>query len=87
MYSAKRIWHDLEPVKRALNNSGICWKVVGEVVAWNSHSRTARTFVSQWSKSDSHWPLLMAGRYDRGGGSYVGWNGYNVAAYYVLDLC
>jgi uncharacterized protein YkwD len=87
MAEAGRIWHDLRPVVRALNAAGICWRNVGEVVAWNNYSASAGAFVAQWKASPPHWDLLMGTRYDRGGGSWIIRNGRNYAALYVVDTC
>lgn len=84
---AGRIWHDLRPVVRALEAAGVCWRNVGEVVAWNTYSGSARAFVDQWRRSESHWDLLMGRRYDRGGGSWVNRDGRHYATFYVLDTC
>jgi uncharacterized protein YkwD len=82
-----RIWHDLRPVIRALSLAGVCWRNVGEVIAWNNYSGSARAFVDQWRRSPPHWDLLMARRYDRGGGSWVNYYGRHYAVMYVLDTC
>jgi len=87
MVAAHKIWHNLDPVVTALTRAGICWRNVGEVVAWNNYSITASAFVRQWRRSSEHWSLLTAVRYDRGGGFFMGSPGFNVATYYVLDLC
>lgn len=89
MAASRRIFHtDLSRVARMLNERGICWRWVGEVIAWNNYERSAREFVRQWRVQGptSHWPILMAPRADWGGGYYASvWQ--NVAVYYVIDRC
>jgi uncharacterized protein YkwD len=84
MAAQRRIWHDLRPVIRALASSGICWRSVGEVTAWNTYS--VRAFVDQWHRSAAHWHLLM-GPYDTAGGSWTTSDGRHYAVMYVVDRC
>jgi len=89
MAYAGRAWHDLRPVVRALTAAGICWRNVGEVTASTTRIASAKTFMYLWRTlgAETHWPILLATRYDRGGGSWKTVNGRSFAAYYVLDLC
>ena len=87
MGRAGSLWHDLGPVKRALARAGVCWVNVGEVLAWNSHSGSGTGFMAQWAASPSHWSLLTATRFGRGGGSWSRQDGRNWAVYYVVDTC
>lgn len=86
MAHAKHLWHDLRPVMRALISAGICWHMVGEVLAWNNYSGVATAFVTAWRGSPSHWSILMDRRFDRGGGGWQNRDGH-WAVYYVLDTC
>lgn len=87
MARAGRIWHDLRPVMRMLTEAGVCWRNVGEVIAWNTYAGTARAFVDQWHRSAAHWDLLMARRYDTAGGAWIDYSGRHYATFYVLDRC
>ena len=87
---AGRLWHDLRPVMAAL--AGVCWRNVGEVVAWNNNrlgpTALAAAFLRQWRASPTHWTVLMDRRDDRGGGAWkVDARGRQWAVYYVLDTC
>jgi uncharacterized protein YkwD len=86
-WKAGRIFHDLTRVMRALNAAGVCWRNVGEAVAWNNYGASARIFIRMWRGSPIHWDMLTARRYDRGGGSWYSRDGLHYATYYVLDLC
>lgn len=87
MADAGRIWHDLRPVTDMLRRHGVtCWNV-GEVLAWNSYSGSARAFVDQWRASPGHWSLLTNPVYERGGGAWVNRGGRHYAAFYVLHVC
>lgn len=84
--------HNLEPVKKALYASGICWTMVSEVIAWRSIWTDSQTWVNMWWASDDHRGALNNSRYNRGGGGYTGTGSsgswpHNVAVYYVLDTC
>jgi uncharacterized protein YkwD len=87
MARAGRTWHDLGPVKAALSAAHVCWRLVGEVLAWNNYAATGPAFMAQWKGSPAHWSILTAARYDHGGGAWTGYLGRYYAAYYVIDLC
>ncbi len=86
MAYAGRLWHDLGPVRRALAREGVCWRVVGEVLAWNDYDASGAAFVEQWRGSPSH-GTIITGRWDRGGGTWVNWADRHWAVFYTLDLC
>lgn len=65
--------HYIQYVVRRLNDSGVCWRGVGEAIGWTTASGTptqlADRFVGLWHDSANHWPMLSSSTYDRAGGS------------------
>ena len=65
--------HNIGYVVRKLNESGVCWKAVGEAIGWTTATGTptqvADRFMDLWQASASHWPMLSSRIYDRAGGS------------------
>ena len=82
--------HNLNPVIRELAKYGVCWRNVGEVLATTNHPPPlAAYFVKLWRTlgAKTHWPILMASRFDRGGGTWRWSGGRAQAVYYVVDIC
>jgi len=86
---AGRGFHDIAYVARKLNEAGVCYRLIGEAIAWTGWPPTAAHFIGLWRASAPHWSLLSASRYDRSGGSWraalVGSGTY--ATFLVLDSC
>ena len=72
MAGADEMAHDLDYVMRRLDQSGICWDGVGEIIAFergygdHSYLRT----VDQWWASKGHHDIIV-GRYNGAAGSYA----------------
>jgi len=84
--------HNIAYVVRKLNESGICWRNVGEAIAWSTRTPPSAThFIAIWKASPNHWPMLSASRYDRAGGSWhaatVGDLRRTYAVMVVLNTC
>lgn len=65
--------HNIGYVIRRLDDAGVCWRNVGEAIAWTTATGTptqlAERIVDLWHDSPSHWPMLASSIYDRAGGS------------------
>ena len=79
--------HSFTLLRRALAENGVCWTNSGEVLTTTNYDPSAAHFVRNWRGSSSHWNILMASRYDRGGGTWRAAGGRYQAVYYVLDTC
>ena len=69
-----RLEHDLDYVTHRLNDAGVCWKLVGEILAWERGSSDydyGRT-VQAWFKSDTHRDIMLGDRYNAAGGAWRG---------------
>lgn len=64
--------HDIDYVTRRLNDAGVCWKGVGEILAWEKgwpdydYDRTA----AAWYRSDDHRAIMMGDAYNAAGGAW-----------------
>jgi hypothetical protein len=69
-----RLEHDLDYVTHRLNEAGVCWKLVGEILAWErgwpdyDYERTAQA----WFDSDTHRAIMLGDRYNAAGGAWRG---------------
>jgi uncharacterized protein YkwD len=82
--------HNIAYVQRSLQRAGVCYRNVGEVVAWTTRTPSARLFVSMWMGSSIHRGILLNTRYDRAGGSWragIARPAYTYAVTVVMDAC
>jgi hypothetical protein len=69
-----RLEHDLDYVTHRLNQAGVCWQLVGEILAWErgwpdyDYARTAHA----WFESDTHRAIMLGDRYNAAGGAWRG---------------
>jgi hypothetical protein len=67
-----RLEHDLDYVTHRLNEAGVCWKLVGEILAWEKgwtdydYARTAQA----WFESPTHHDIMLGDRYNAAGGAW-----------------
>jgi hypothetical protein len=82
--------HWIQYVVRRLNSAGVCWRNVGEAIAWTTATPSASRFLTLWWASDSHRTMLASRIYDRAGGSWraslIG-DGRTYATLIVADFC
>jgi uncharacterized protein YkwD len=88
MASARDLTHDLELVRRRLQDGGICFRSLGENIAMNS-SGSVSQFVGQWYTSTrGHRDILLSDRYRHAAGSWSrGGDGRAYAAMIFVELC
>jgi uncharacterized protein YkwD len=86
---AGRMFHNTAYVARKLDERGIRWCSLGEVVAYSSRNPSASLFIGMWRNSPTHWNLLTSTRYDSAGGSWrvSDVNGFTYATMILVDLC
>jgi uncharacterized protein YkwD len=88
--AVERSRHDFDYLIRRLDEEGICWQALGEIVAWNSEPEATRVegFVSQWYDSDGHRDIMLGSNYTHAGGSWkTGSDGRNYAAMVFVQIC
>lgn len=82
----QELGHDFDYLKHRLAQEGICWKGLGEIVAFNGSGDYAR-FGEQWFNSPGH-NAIMHGDYTHAGGSRErATNGQYYAAMVFVKLC
>ena len=59
---AGRMFHNIAYVTRRLTRAGVCWRNVGEVVAYTTRSPSASRYLSMWWASDTHRAVQELGR-------------------------
>jgi Cysteine-rich secretory protein family/S-layer homology domain len=87
---AQELSHNMDYIKKRLDQENICWERLGEIVAYNGLSAEKRVqhFVSQWYNSDGHRKVMLGSGYTHAGGSYTtADNGYHYAAMIFVDIC
>lgn len=82
-------FHNIAYVQRKLAAAGVCYRNVGEVIAWTTRTPSASRFISMWRGSSVHWSILTASRYDRAGGSWRAglYDSRTYSTMLVLDSC
>jgi uncharacterized protein YkwD len=84
MVAQDRMEHDIEYVIDRLNHAGVCWKGVGEILAWEkgwpdySYQRTAKA----WYNSPTHRDIMLGTDYNAAGGAWR--NGDDMQHYSVM---
>ncbi len=88
MARADAMEHDMDLVRARLNASGICWRGVGEIIAYNWSGSIAR-FGEQWFTSKmGHREIMLGARYTHAGGSSsLGPDGPYYGAMIFVELC
>jgi uncharacterized protein YkwD len=92
MAAARSMSHDLTYVKNRLNQAGVCWERLGEIIAYNGVSSVEdriKRFVDQWYNSTKgHKELMLNSAYTHAGGSWTtGSDGRHYAAMVFVKLC
>ena len=82
MARADVAWHDLGPARRYF--TGYCWRWLGELVAWHRPALGVGDTFRQWMSSDAHRTILLARKWDRGGGFWA--TSATGTRYHVLTL-
>ncbi|MGI8999879.1 MAG: S-layer homology domain-containing protein [Candidatus Limnocylindria bacterium] len=87
MARANAMEHNIEYVRSRLNQEGICWSAMAEIIAWNSTGDYAR-FAEQWYTSTTGHREIMLGSYTHaGGGRERGSDGRYYATMVFVKLC
>jgi len=90
MVRLNRLEHDLDYVTHRLNEAGVCWKGVGEILAWErgwpdyDYNRTAKA----WFDSPTHHDIMLGSGYNAAGGAWR--NAPNMQHFSVMvfvELC
>jgi uncharacterized protein YkwD len=87
---ARKLGHDFDYVIARLEQLGVCWRALGEIVAWNTVSDAQRLerFGTQWYNSDPHRAIMLGSGYTHAGGSWkTGSDGRHYAAMVFVKLC
>lgn len=87
---AGRMFHNIPYVVRRLSSAGVCFRNVGEVVAYTTAKPSASRYLGLWWASTTHRAVLSATRYERAGGSWrasLTGNGATYATMLTLDGC
>ena len=88
--AARTLGHDFDYIIRRLEEKGICWRALGEIVAWNTASDSERLehFATQWYNSDPHREIMLGTTYTHAGGSWkTGGDGHHYAAMVFVKVC
>jgi hypothetical protein len=89
MAKTKTFAHDMDYVKSRLQQLGVCWSNVGEIIAWEggypSHSYE-RTMAQWWGSPGHH--AIIVGDFNAAGGSWsVSSNGKTYSAMIFIKTC
>lgn len=89
MVSANSMEHDIGYVMDRLNASGVCWKGVGEIIAYTDRSEYSYAgTMLQWWNSPSHRNVLMTPEYNAAGGAWkTATNGRHYSVMVFVVLC
>src|SRR4029079_7130463 len=74
MVRLDRLEHDIDYVTHRLNDAGVCWQAVGEILAWEKgwgdydYRRTAQA----WFDSPTHHDIMLGANYNAAGGAWRG---------------
>jgi hypothetical protein len=72
MVRLNKLEHDIDYVTHRLNDAGVCWKGVGEILAWEKgwsdydYQRTAQA----WYDSPTHRDIMLGAGYNAAGGAW-----------------
>jgi hypothetical protein len=85
---ADKLTHDLDLVGRKLDAAGLCWRGMGEIIAYNSTGSIER-FGEQWFNSKAgHKEIMLGSGYTHAGGSWTkASSGRYYAAMIFVQLC
>lgn len=88
MAESNAMEHDLDLVRNRLNASGVCWRAMAEIIAYNGTGSIAR-FGEQWYNSTKgHREIMLGDRYTHAGGSRSqAPGGRYYAAMIFVELC
>jgi hypothetical protein len=89
MVAAGKLEHDIGYVLNRLNQAGVCWSAVGEIIAWNSRPEYDydRTML-QWWNSATHHEIMMSPTYNAAGGAWAtAEDGGHYSAMVFVALC
>jgi hypothetical protein len=85
-----RLEHDIDYVTNRLNKAGVCWKGVGEIIAWErgypdyDYDRV----IQAWMDSSTHREILMGDAYNAAGGAWrTGDDGAHYSVMVFVVLC
>lgn len=88
--AARTLGHDFDYLKKRLNEEGVCWQALGEIVAWNNAPASERIerFVKQWYDSEPHRKIMLGSSYTHAGGSWTtGSDGRHYGAMVFVKIC
>lgn len=87
LVAADRLGHDFDYVIRRFDELGLCWRAMGEIVAWNGSGEIAN-YMTQWHNSEPHRAILQGATYDVAGGRRAeGREGKWYAAMIFVETC
>jgi uncharacterized protein YkwD len=66
MAADRAMEHDLDYVVARLDQAGVCWERVGEIIAWNNSGDTDQ-FIGQWMDSPGHRDVMLRPDYTLSG--------------------
>jgi hypothetical protein len=72
LVAVDQLVHDIDYVTRRLNDAGVCWSGVGEIIAWERGYPDydyARTMLAWWN-SPTHHDIMMGAAYNAAGGAW-----------------
>jgi uncharacterized protein YkwD len=90
MAARRELSHDLDYVKERLAANGVCWRQLGEIIAYNARPWSERVsgFVQQWYASDGHRAIMLGEGYTHAGGSWTtASDGYHYGVMIFVKLC
>jgi len=90
MVASNLLEHDIDYVTSRLNNAGVCWQGVGEIIAWEAgwpsydYDRT----VLAWWNSPTHRDIMMGSAYNAAGGAWrTASDGAHYSVMVFVTLC
>jgi uncharacterized protein YkwD len=89
MVAAGSMEHNIDYVFDRLQDAGVCWKGVGEIIAlnWSSPFDYSAT-VQQWWTSKDHHDIIMTAAYNAAGGAWqTASDGANYSVMVFVELC
>jgi uncharacterized protein YkwD len=89
MVAADELEHDFDYVIHRLNQAGVCWRGVGEIIAWDPWTDyNYDAVVGMWWDSPVHHDIMMGAGYNAAGGAWKRSDGGgNFSVMVFVELC
>jgi hypothetical protein len=89
MAADDKLEHDMDYVRRRLNDAGVCWSGFGEIIAWGSHPDYSYDHTMlQWWESDLHHDIILGETYNAAGGAWdTARSGRHYSVMVFVTLC